>query len=81
MNIMKTLLTLSLISLSLIACSSVEIKNYDSEEDARYQKYKDETVNMSEYDKQRYYNQHHLGVVEPDRVRESIREQRRKQSQ
>lgn len=51
MNIMKTLLTLSLISLLLIACSSVDIKNYDPEEDARYQKYKDETVNMSEYDK------------------------------
>ena len=77
---MRSIFILTLLGISLVGCSTVDIKSYDPEEEARFQKYKDDTVNMSEYDKQIYYNQNHLGVVKPDPVRLANREQKRKQN-
>lgn len=61
---MKITFGLVFAALALSACSGVEIKKYDEDRD-KYLKTKDDTVNMSEYDRQRYYDRNQLGLIEP----------------
>ena len=61
---MKLTFGLLLLAITLSACSSVEVKKYDEEKE-QYLKTKNDVTNMSEYDRQRYYDRNGLGLSEP----------------
>lgn len=60
---MKLTLAILIPALVLSACLSVEIKKYNEEKN-RYLKTKYDTLSMSEYDRQRYYDYNQLGLIE-----------------
>ena len=61
---MQTKIILLTLPFVLTACSSVELNTYDETQD-QYLKHRNDTANMSEYDKQRYYDEHQLGPMKP----------------
>lgn len=61
---MKLTFGLLFLALGLSACSNVKVKKYDEDQE-KYLKTQNNTVNMSEYDRQRYYDRNQLGLIEP----------------
>jgi uncharacterized protein YceK len=61
---MSKLSLLLILSCILSSCSIVDTKD-NSVENQKYLETRLDTANMSEYDKQRYYNQNGLGVIKP----------------
>ncbi|QIO06210.1 hypothetical protein [Acinetobacter shaoyimingii] len=49
--------------LSLIGCSSLPSEQENMDTYLKNQSIRENTANMSEFEKQRYYSEHHLGPI------------------
>lgn len=61
----KPSIAITCLCVLLISCANHPTEEQRSKDDIRYAEMKDNTVNMSEYDKQRYYTEHNLGIYKP----------------